>query len=238
MEFIKPKENLIIDKNYIPSTELNYMDYFNRAMAFAQTNYHSHLMKLIKVSFRKMIPTAFFEEYTAIILQYNSGFFFEKEKFNSLSESLAPLYRGCYDNNSFPKKEDVIDNIAQSINSQEIAESLYKCANILSRGIKLFGWDNYKHRYLGSVEKLTVLPEINLIKAKKLARNIGLYCHTIDDDRVEKLAKHWGFSCSESLCKEISKHVPMQLKIIELILWYGAVHFDDADEMLDIVNAD
>lgn len=57
------KSNPIIDEGYKPSRNLKYIDYFNRAISFAQTNYTDQLKRVYNTSFQSMTPTFFFEEY-------------------------------------------------------------------------------------------------------------------------------------------------------------------------------
>ena len=59
--------NLIIDPNYSPSLDLNYVDYFSRAMNFAQTNYHQQLKSFNNTFFHKLAPTIFFRKYCETI---------------------------------------------------------------------------------------------------------------------------------------------------------------------------
>lgn len=56
MELLKSK--IIIDENYRPSLDLDYMEFFNRAMVFAQTNYKEELERVSKINFRKLSPTS------------------------------------------------------------------------------------------------------------------------------------------------------------------------------------
>lgn len=222
MEFIKPKEDIIIIENYIPDTNQPYIDYFNRALVFAQTNYHLQLMKLMKISFIKLVPTIFFEEYIGVILRDDDSKFLEEQTFLTLIKSFNDFYPSFY-HPSFPSKEELLSS---NLIDHKSFDDIYLCASILHRGIKLFNWTEYKRHYLSSVEKLMILPGLNTDKAKKLARNIGLTTQDISNGEINKLASHWKFDTATDLCLAIQKHVPMQLKVIESILWYSTHHFD------------
>lgn len=54
------KSNIIIDEKYKPTLDMGYLDFFNRAFAFAQTNYQEQLDRVAKMHFSRITPTAFF----------------------------------------------------------------------------------------------------------------------------------------------------------------------------------
>lgn len=104
-------------------------------------------------------------------------------------------------------------------------EHIYQCANILNRGIKLFGWDEYKGNFLSSPEKLCVLPGLNITGSRHLSRNLGVLNEVVSSAQLQQLASHWGFPDCASLCKTVQQNVALQPKVIEMIFWYAAHTF-------------
>lgn len=220
MEFLKA--NPIINLEYQPALSQSYIDYFNRAMVFAQTNYNDQITKISKVSFRKMSPTSFLEEYTWIISCTDKEPLEVSGYFLSLSKSLQPFYQSFWDLNNFPKEE--ISKAKEF--TKDKYDAIHHTASIMNRGIKLFGWDKYRDNFLNTPGKLCALPLLQIGGAKHLSRNVGSNNELLESQRLYPLVKRWGFDSSEELCKSIQKHVPMSLKVIEMILWYSAVTFE------------
>lgn len=221
------KSNPIIDERYKPSLDMPYMDYFTRAMSFAQTNYHEQLTKIANTHFRKLSPTSFFEEYVWCVMCTEDKYKEASKLFPALTNSLTPFYHSFWDLNNFPKEDDIKIKVLETIHNEKKFKAMYDCAFIMNQGIKLFGWDRYKDNFLNSPEKLCVLPMIQMKGAKILSRNVGASSDVISSARLHPLAVHWGFEDSKSLCLAIRQNVEMQLKVIEVILWYAASTFED-----------
>ena len=219
MEFLKA--NPIIADNYQPSLDLSYLEYFKRAMVFAQTNYNDQITRLTKTSFRKISPSFFFEEYVWVISCGQQSPKEVSKYFMSLSKSLQPFYQSFWDLNNFPKTE-----VTKVMEYSNHYDSIHKTASIMNRGIKLFGWDKYRDNFLNTPAKLCALPSLQISGASHLARNVGSIGDVLGERRLYPLVKHWGFDSTEALCTEIQKYTPMSLKVIELILWYSAVTFE------------
>lgn len=219
------KANPIIDDQYKPALDQTYLEYFKRAMVFAQTNYSEQIKKVQKTRFRVLSATNFFEEYAWTICCQQDTLLNVSNKFMHLSKHLAPFYNSFWDLNSFPKLEAVREGILKFENEQTL-QALFSCADTVNRGIKLFGWDHYKENFLNTPEKLCVLPMLGISGANKLARNVGLNSNVVNDGRLYPLVKQWGFSDTKELCNTIYNYVPMEPRIIELILWYSVVSFD------------
>jgi hypothetical protein len=217
------KSNPIIDIKYKPSLDLTYIDYFNRSLAFAQTNYQEQLNKVSRTNFNKLSPTIFFEEYVWSIACINKEPKEVSEFFPELSKQLTPIFHSFWNLNDCPNLNDFKDTGNYLIHS----DSIVACAKIITRGIKLFGWEYYRNNFLDTSEKLIALPYLNAERAKHLARNIGHTTNLISSFRLQDLANHWGFKNVETACRTIQQHVPLQLKIIELILWYAVATFED-----------
>lgn len=218
MELLKSK--IIIDSNYVPSLKMGYIDYFMRAMAFAQTNYQDQLDKISKAHFHKLSPSNFFEEYVWVLSCVENDPEEVSKFFPALSKQLTPFFQGFWDLNSFPKLESVKDNIISINHDDQKTQALFNCATIIHRGIKLFSWDKYKKNFLNNYEKLSILPMIGIQGARQLSRNTGTSSEIINTAKIQKLANHWGFSDCQSLCMDIRKNINLQPRIIEMILWY------------------
>lgn len=219
------KANPVIDHNYKPSLDQSYMDYFTRALVFAQTNYQEQLEKISRAHFHKLSPTSFFEEYAWCINIMDENVEAVSDRFPQLSKKLTPFYNSFWDLNKLPSVEEVHD-ILPIVGSEKKFKAIYDCAGIINRGIKLFGWDRYKDNFLNTPERLCVLPVIGFSGARRLSRNIGLSSDVISSAQLHRLAGHWGFGDSKELCAAIQKNVAMQMQVIEMIMWYAAHTFE------------
>jgi hypothetical protein len=220
MELLKTK--LIIDERFLPSLHLGYLDYFNRAMSFAQTNYSDELERRRKSDFHRLTSLLFFEEYVWATTCLNEDIKTASQKFMELRQYFIPYTNSFWDLNNFPKDQELTKHII-AIVEKEKTDAIHECASIINKGVKLFGWSDYKSHFLDVPEKLCVLPMIGIASSQQLARNIG---HTIIGDRLHDLANHWGFQDSKELCNGIQKYIALQPKVIELVLWYTAVTFE------------
>jgi hypothetical protein len=220
------KSNPIIDPRYKPSLDMPYMDYFTRAMAFAQTNYQDRLTKIANTHFRKLSPTSFLEEYAWCVMCTEDRYREASELFPALTNQLTGFYHSFWDLNNFPKEEDVKEKVMGVIHNEKKFKSIYNTAFIMNQGIKLFGWDRYKDNFLNSPDKLCVLPMIQMRGAQVLSRNVGISSDIISSARLHPTAVRLGFQDSRSLCLAIQKNVQMQLKVIEVILWYAVETFE------------
>ncbi len=223
MELLKSKVR--IDENYKPSLKQDYINYFNRAMAFAQTNYHDELEKVARANFTKISPGRFFEEYLWCITYAAEDPHRASKIFPELSKVAAPYSHSFWDLNNFPKQEKMEPKVVPLLGMKKF-QSIHKCADIISRGIKLFGWDKYRDNFLDCPERLVVLPGLSISMSKTLSRNIGIFDDVISSTRLYHLALHWGFDDTVQMCRAIQYKVPIQLKLIELILWYASSTFD------------
>lgn len=223
------KANPIIDPKYKPSLDQTYLEYFKRAMVFAQTNYSEQIKKVQKTRFRVLSATNFFEEYAWTLSCQQDTIENVSNKFMHLSKFLAPFYNSFWDLNNFPKFDSIKEGILKFENEKTL-KALYSCADTINRGIKLFGWDHYKENFLNTPEKLCALPMLGISGANKLARNVGLNHDISCEGRLYPLVKLWEFNDTKELCETIHKYVPMEPRIIELILWYSVVSFDHNTE--------
>jgi hypothetical protein len=220
------KSNPVIDKKYKPAPNLDYQEYFNRAMVFAQTNYQEQLDKVAKTQFRKLSPTSFFEEYVWCVCCVGEEPQTVSEYFPALTQRLTPFYHSFWDLNNFPKQEEIKERVLEVFPNHDKFHAIINCASIINKGIKLYGWDFYRDNFLNKPEKLVALPMMGIVSSRQLARNVGASAKTISSSRLYNLASHWGFVSVDEMCKTIQKHVPMQIKVIELILWYAATTFE------------
>lgn len=225
MELLKSENDIVIDPNYIPSLDMNYLDYFMRAMAFAQTNYQDQLHRVATANFRKLNSTRFFEEYAWIISTQGEDLKEASLTFCNLSKALTKYYIGFWDLNNFPKEEEMKELVVSVNDNEKKFHALHNCAQIINQGTKLFGWDRYKDNFLNTPEKLSVLPMLGITGAKQLSRNIGVSFEILSTAKLHPVAVHYGFMDFKSLCQAIQQRVALQPRIIELILWYAVVTF-------------
>jgi hypothetical protein len=223
------KDHTIINENYKPSLDLDCQEYFNRAMVFAQTNYQEQLTKLSNIHFRKIAPTAFFEEYSWCVCAVGLNTKSVSEYFPQLLKEINSLYYQSFRNSwdrDFPSQKEMMDKSISIINNEKKSGALWQGARIINQGLKLYGWDRYRDNFLSSPTKLQVLPLIGSSNSGQLARDIGLTKDIYTSDTyLLHMIDRWGFASVNEMCLDISKRVVLQPRIIGQILWYAASHF-------------
>src|SRR5271165_170199 len=208
IEILKPDPT--IDVSYKPSMDMSYRNYFNRAMVFAQTNYNEQLVKLANTHFKKMAPTAFFEEYIWCVCNTGLGSKTVSKYFPNLLKEIQPYRVSFWDLKSFPSAETMSARLMPLIHNQSKCQAIQAGAHIIHNGIRLFGWDAYRDNFLSSTKKLQALPMIGPLNSIQLGRNIGFVQSIASGAHLVRMASHWGFDSPEALCKEIAKHVVLQ----------------------------
>jgi len=228
------KYNPIIDELYRPSIKMNHIDYFNRALKFAQTNYHDHLVKVSKLDPRSITSTHFFEEYVGALLSTKEDIYKLSNYCAKLFKFLHPYNGSFWDLNNFPSKEKMRDLLEEFYLDEKQFEDIHATAYIVNQGIKLFGWDKYRNNFLNSPGKLLALPGLGLSGANQLSYNIGGAYSPDDNCKLYNLAISLGFDDAKALLMAIQKNFSMSWRTIGTVLWYSAVTFDT----VDIVSAD
>lgn len=219
------KANPIIDVNYKPSMEMDYVTYFNRAMLFAQTNYQDQLTKLANTHFKRMTPSFFYEEYAWAVCILGLDLKEVATWFASMCKQIHPYFKSFSDLKSFPSEMEMKEKISSFMIIEDKIKALHRGADIIYAGSRLYGWTTYRDNYLNTVKKLEVLPMIGSINSSQLARNIGLNKAGISGTHLNQMAARWGFKHPDDLCESISKHVVLQPKVIGQILWYAGHTF-------------
>lgn len=204
---------------------MSYLDYFNRAMVFAQTNYQENLSKLSKLNFRNLTPSNFFEEYAWCVCTTGMSAKTVSKYFQKLIPNLQPYFKSFWDYNSFPEKSQMEKLVLPVVHNQQKCDALWSGAKIINNGVKLFTWDKYRDHYLNDAHKLQAFPSIGSINSNTLSRNIGLVNVVIGDTHLNRMAARWGFENADVMCKTISNSIVLQPRVIGLILWYSAATF-------------
>jgi hypothetical protein len=224
MEFVKSE--VIVDPNYRPSLGMDYMQYFTRALNFAQTNYPEQLTKLANLHFRKIVPTIFFESYTWNICNIRLDNLAVSQFFPLLREQ---LHRYSYQFNT--GKNSVNQDLMYGktlpiVGDPEKCQAICKTANIINQGIKIFGWPRYRDNFLSTPKKLRALPLINETNSLALGFDIGYHKQICNSGLyLQKMAACWNFQSVECMCDTIAERVALQPRVIALILWYAGYHF-------------
>lgn len=221
------KYNLIIDEAYKPSRNVDYYNYFNRAMVFAQTNYNDQLQRIYKVSFKTITPTFFFEEYVWCLIGGQDDPYGASEKFPKLISHLMPYCQSFWDLNNFPLEEKMEAKFAELPLSKTQVRALHSAAYIINQGSRLFGWDEYKRNFLSSSGKLIALPGLTLLNSKHLSQNIGNVLEHNSCPKLHSLAIHYKMQDAENFVNTIGKNFQISKRVIGRILWYAATTFDD-----------
>lgn len=219
------KNNPIIDLKYKPSLGLTYLEYFNRAMVFAQTNYQYQLDKLSRTQLSKLSPTQFIEEYIWIICCDQNSLKVAADLFYTISSELNEHYYSFWETNNFSKINITSDKLANQIGDVKF-KAIVETISIINKAIKLFGWEYYRKNFLNIPSKLLAFPIVSERNSELLSLSIGASSQ-VSSFRLHHLAEHWHFSNTKELCSAIQKYIPMQPKIIELILWYAHLTFPE-----------
>jgi hypothetical protein len=221
------KSNPIIDDSYIPSLEMNYIDYFNRALKFVQTNYQDRLEKVTKTQFSKLTPIIFFEE-CVLSISYVGGNVQQVSKmYPILIQNLDSYYAAIMELADFPKIESQREKIIAINHDSEKFEVIHQVALTICKGVNLFGWSNYRTKFLCNAQRLNILASgiLGVDESNHLSRNIGGFS-TIDHvEYWNQIPKHWGFANFNDLCHAIQKRFTISNRIIDLILWYSFATF-------------
>lgn len=217
----------VIDDKYLPSLDLNYLEYFNRSLVFAQTNYSEYLTNLTRNSLVKLTPTAFIDCYIEIVISRNNSQRQFVSQLQKVKEFLTPHYYRFWDTDSSFSSQKIVDDLVSWIDADK-ANAIGQCIQIISRGIKLFNWVEYRTHYLRNIQKLKALPYLNDLEVKLLARNIGASPDIVNYPLCQCLATRWGFESAADLYKAIQAKVPMQLRVIEAVFYYSAMTFNNS----------
>lgn len=221
------KSDPILDHDYLPNLELGYLEYFNRALSFSQTNYSEYLTNLSRRSLVKLTPTTFIDRYIEIVLMRNNTQQHTVLQFKKVKEFLTPHYYKFWDTSTTVSAKNIATELSLCIDADE-AIAIGQCIQIVHRGIKLFNWVEYKTNYLHNTQKLKALPFLNDLEVKLLARNIGASPEAVSYPLCQKLAVQWNFGSAIDLYKAIQVKVPLQLRIIEAVFYYSAMTFNDS----------
>ena len=226
MEFVKLQSEVIIDPDYRPSLTMDYMQYFTRALNFAQTNYPDQLTKLANLHFRRIVPTIFFESYTWNICNIKSDNLTVSQFFPQVREQIhRHSHFSDVGSNSF-KQDFMYEKTLPIIGDPEKCQAICKTANIINQGIKLFGWSRYRDNFLSTPQKLQVLPLINETNSLTLGFDLGFNKQICNSGfYLRKMATCWNFKSVEHMCDSIAERVVLQPRVIALILWYAGYHF-------------
>jgi len=225
MEIYKNKQELIIEPNYKPNINDSLIDYFNKSLVFAQTNYKQQIESVVRANFGKLSPTIFLEQYAWCLYCSNMKVNTVSSFFPSILIEIRKLYPSIRDPNHPIQKEEFSKNILAICKNKKKMQALLDTIIIVQNGIRLFGWDKYKHNFISTPDKIAALPYMGKVNSRHLSRNIGLIKDVCGGVHMNRLCSRWGFNSPIELCQEIQKHVLLRLQVIELILWLSASNF-------------
>ena len=219
------KSNPTIDEAWKPSLDLDYNQFFSRAMKFAQSNYRTHLSKIANTFFSRISPTAFFEEYIWRVCCAGSSPEIVTPYFPELVTELLPYHRTLWDGNWFLSREPKRKMVDEFTGNPAKFDAFAYTAKTVCYGIKLFGWNNYRNRFLCETKKLEVFPFITKENSSQFASNIGLEAFFFEEPTLLKMAKHWGFVSVPEMVNTLASQFVLQTRVIMLILWYAIISF-------------
>jgi hypothetical protein len=203
----------------------DYILYFKNAYDFVQENYKEDFDRIKNTDFNLLTPRYFFTEYIWVV--YVSGF--NAKIISKIFPKLLNIYDPLF--STFETYNQNVNSLDISIAAMEVFANKRKVAAIINTAfnsgkiIAEIGWENYKNKYLNSPKDLQFLPFIGEITSQHLARNIGYLNFVKPDIHLERAAKYWGFSSSLELCSAIQKQFPIELGLIDLVLWYSLSTF-------------
>jgi hypothetical protein len=153
----------------------------------------------------EITPEKFFGEYIWVV--YASGF--SVNRLEQLRESLYDAY-GDYETLTGSRKQTVLN----VINNQRKWNAIYRTARMMQES----SWDEFKERYLNSIESMTALDFIGPVTKFHLARNLGYNCAK-PDRWMCKIADKLGWPNVDSMCMYLAEKHGFELKEIDIILW-------------------
>lgn len=219
------KSNPIIDEAWKPSLYLDCNRFFSRAMKFAQSNYHDHLTKISNTFFSRLSPTVFFEEYIWRVCCTGSSPEKATLYFPELVTELLPYHQTLWNGDWFLSREPKRKMVDELTGDQIKFDAFAYTAKTICYGIKLYGWERYRDRFLSSAKNLEVFPLISQENSSQFATNIGLPDVFFAEPTLTKMAKYWKFTSVPEMTKTIASQFVMQERIICLILWYASQNF-------------
>ena len=156
----------------------------------------------------------------------DSGYFNEIEYFRGIkplseqdSTSFFIEYVWCVLNAGMKEQiaRKIFENFMENLDLNKI-KHLGKRRAIQRAMIEHEQWFENLQKTPDKINFLESLPWIGPITKYHLARNIGI--DTVKPDRhLVRLAKEYGFSSPNELCKAIQKTIPEKLGVIDVILW-------------------
>jgi endonuclease III len=129
---------------------------------------------------------------------------------------------GSYSSISGESFETMFVRVKKVCNNEQKAFAVYKTAKILKEASE--NWKKWKQENASHPDLLKKLPYIGKVTCFHLARNIGLLEFVKPDLHLVRMANHWGFKDSVSLCEAV-RPVGMPLGVVDLILWFSASTF-------------
>jgi len=193
--------------------------YFEAARTFAETFYSDDINRIRSVRFERVKPRLFFMEYIWVV--YATGF-----SAQAVSKFINKLFDAFQDwgNIHHESFDDVYERVKPICKNKAKAKAVYDTADIVLYGIELFGWEQFKNKYLSTPERLQDFPYIGKVTCFHLARNIGLLDFMKPDLHLVRMADHWEFFDPTEMCKSMQPD-GMPLGVVDYMLWVTAATF-------------
>lgn len=211
---MEPTKKITIDKKEIPPTN-SAADYFAFCRVFVEKNYKDIIDDIMSVDYKTLHPEKFFSEYIWVV--HATGF--SSHVVGQIFPKLQKAY-GDYESLANKNKDDVVEEVRKIVNNPDKIISVHNCAKLIVN----LSFDEFKEKYLTDKKSMQKLPYIGKVTACHLSRNIGKLDEVKPDLHLVRMAKFWGFSSPEEMCKSVKPN-DLPLGIVDLILFYGGKTF-------------
>lgn len=209
-------------EEFRPSFDSSPQEYFAKALKFAKAFYQQEIDNISATKFNEVTPEFFFREYIWVV--HATGF--SAKAVGKFMPRLLEAY-GDWKTLGKQRPDEAIERVRVVCNNPQKISAIHRMARTMSDVVDSgsMTWEDYREQALGSTEKMTKLPYIGKVTCFHLARNIGLLDSVKPDLHFVRMAEHWGFGDSVSMCKAMQGDSDLPLGIVDLILWYAASTF-------------
>lgn len=200
-----------LEEKFKPTVSDSPDAFFRKALGFTEKSYKDVIDRILGTEVENVSKEFFFREYVWSV--HTSGFSAKavSKFFNKLEEAY-----GNPDALASEKYEEVIERVSR------VCRNPAKIRSVMRTAILMKEWDEFKKKYLSSIDTIEELPYIGPTTKYHVGRNIGFKDSVKPDLHLERLRKFWGFESSELMCADMKEKSGSKfpLGVIDLCVWY------------------
>lgn len=198
-------------EKYRPKESDSPVQFFEKALSFTKENYADVIERIQKTEIDTVTKEFFFREYIWSV--HTSGF--SAKAVSKFFSKLEAAY-GNPDELASERYEDAVERVSKVCRNPAKIRSVMRTAALMT------DWENFKKKYLSSIDAIEKLPYIGPTTKYHVGRNIGFKDSVKPDLHLERLRKFWGFESSEMMCKHMKEKSASELPlgIVDLCVWY------------------